>query len=608
VTTVICGEEALASFRRGLTGSRGLKLLQESNGRLLAQIPVGVGKSYWMDLITEEARGQYGVVIVSCPTRRLINERPFIIRPPADRKVVNLRPRPSRSCGAKRDAAWRRYEARDMAALGRVDICEGCPLRRRCYWPDQYGKTLKGAEVIYLTQAHLTRAPGIINTLRHWAGAESSLTLIDEADVIARPTRSVITRHDLRQFQAALEAPGFIDRPLARFHGRWISMVATLLDASTRDLQDGNWRFPYVRTDWAVRVQRTGVERFGEDFRFPGFALNHLAHSAIETRRRGEHGEIEFANRVIVGDAIIFSGTADPDFVRYRLGVDLASPFADYRFTHPGSRFYNLASSIGTRRHFPRNAPQILDFFADLAARRATEGKRVLLVAKKRFVAMCAAGMDERFSKLGADLRVQTAGWTPESLQDPRVIPLITYGWIGSNAFERFDAVYCLTGYYVNESVVNECLQDLVRRDLQLPITIETVGVPKRRRARVVNPHHRDCVIARLVQPALEFREAYVVIQAVGRIRPFTRPREVFSFQMSELPDVTYDAEFTSLAAARRHFMIPTGRDRRNADRATRIAALRRQGYTQTETARRLGISVRTVRTYERSGDRQFPL
>jgi DNA-binding NarL/FixJ family response regulator len=77
---------------------------------------------------------------------------------------------------------------------------------------------------------------------------------------------------------------------------------------------------------------------------------------------------------------------------------------------------------------------------------------------------------------------------------------------------------------------------------------------------------------------------------------------------MGELPGVKYDAEFTSLGAARRHFDIPAGRDRRNADRAMQIAALRQQGCTQVETARRLGISERTVRIYEKSRDRQFSL
>jgi hypothetical protein len=55
----------------------------------------------------------------------------------------------------------------------------------------------------------------------------------------------------------------------------------------------------------------------------------------------------------------------------------------------------------------------------------------------------------------------------------------------------------------------------------------------------VANPAHQDYDIARLAQPTLEFKEHGVVVQAVGRVRPFTRPREVITFQMAELPGVS---------------------------------------------------------------------
>jgi hypothetical protein len=571
-------------------------------------LAIGIGKSIWLDEITDEAVGQYDLVMVFCATRRLIDERRPLIQPDRSLKIVNLRPRPSKRCGPDRDRAWRAYEARDLGALGRDEICDRCPLRRECFWPEQYGKALKGTRLIYATQAQLIRAPGFMETLRVRAGAKSALSLIDESNVIATPARSVITADDLRMFDEALQVTAFDDEQLARYHQMWISRVAPLPEASTADLQDGRWRFPGVRADWAVQVQRTGLQLSGDDFRFLGYALNRLARSSIETRRRGDHGEIEFANRLIVGECIVFSATTDAEFARYRLGGDLATPFADHRFVHPETRFYNLASSIGTRRHFPRNADQILDFFAALVAMRTSEGRRVLLIARKRFIPACAAGLGRRFTELGVDLRVQTDGWTPGSLRDPGVVPLIGFGMIGTNLFEHFDAAYCLTGYYVNEAIVNQCLQDLVRQDLQVPITIESMGVPKRRRGRVVDPDHRYYDIARLVQPALEFRETAVVLQAVGRARPFSRPREIITLQMGELPGVRYDAEFTTLSAARRHFGIPSRRERQQEARATRIADLRRRGYTQVETARSLDISERTVRNYEKSHDRQSPL
>ena len=229
----------------------------------------------------------------------------------------------------------------------------------------------------------------------------------------------------------------------------------------------------------------------------------------------------------------------------------------------------------------------------------------MLLVVKKVFVSLCAAGLAERFTALGADLRVVTGGWSGHELLDHRAVPLITYGTIGTNLFEHFDAVYCLSGFYVSEGVVSRCLQDAIRQDLRLPIRVETVGSPRRRRAAVADPAHRYFDLARLAQPALEQQEHHVVVQAVGRVRPFTRPREVVTFQMAQLPGVAYDVEFRTLAEARRAFGVPSRREQKRIALATKIATLRSHHKTQAEVARLLGVSERTVRNYERKEDRQ---
>ena len=45
----ISGEVALAEFRARLTGRYGLELLQQHGAHVLVQLPVGVGKSRWLD-------------------------------------------------------------------------------------------------------------------------------------------------------------------------------------------------------------------------------------------------------------------------------------------------------------------------------------------------------------------------------------------------------------------------------------------------------------------------------------------------------------------------------------------------------------------------------
>jgi hypothetical protein len=144
MTTIIRGEPALSDFRAKLTGDYGLELLSLAAGRLLALLPVGVGKSWWFDAITRAALAAYHLVVILCATRMLIEERDPLVRPPDGIKVINLRPRPYKRCGAKRDEAWKRCEANDLGALGRAEICGRCSHRHSCYWPDQLGGGWRG--------------------------------------------------------------------------------------------------------------------------------------------------------------------------------------------------------------------------------------------------------------------------------------------------------------------------------------------------------------------------------------------------------------------------------------------------------------------------------
>ena len=67
------------------------------------------------------------------------------------------------------------------------------------------------------------------------------------------------------------------------------------------------------------------------------------------------------------------------------------------------------------------------------------------------------------------------------------------------------------------------------------------------------------------------------MVQAVGRVRPFTRPREVITFQAGALPEVRYTREFRTIAQARSHFAVPTRRRSEaesRADEARRLKAL----------------------------------
>jgi hypothetical protein len=595
----VLGEQQLAAFRALWDGPRLLDLVADSGGQAFIGWPVGVGKSFALDkmIATAIASDRYDLIVALFPTRRVLEEREWVRNPPAGVTVVNLRPRPREHCGGL-DAPWRHFEAAGMAALGRAELCGRCPRRPGCFWPGQYGLGLRGARAVYATHAHLGRVPDFAAQLAGWAGVDRVLTLLDEVGFAATSYRRRISRRDLELFADVLDSmPHGAGAPP---HHDWGYLTRLLLRAPTTDLRSPEWWMPRSWPAWVLAVQASGWAAHGKRFRFLGHVLQQFGRSPLESRERHANGDLSFAAPPAVhGDVAIFSGTAVPEFVQFRLGRDLACPFAGYRFGHPGTRWYNLASRLGMQTHFPGNADQVLDFFAGLVSRRLGEGRRPLLIAKKRFVGLCAAGLRRRLGEYHpAPVEVVTGDWGTSDLMRPGIIPLINFGMIGTNLFEYFDCAYCLTGFYVNSEIVDTILQDALASDGHLPIAITTEGSPRRRRARVADPRHRIYDVDRLAQYALDQQEMDVVLQAAGRVRPYTRPREVITFQCAAHPQLDYDREFDSIEEARRFFEIPTRREREQDRNADRIRAARQAGMTQREAAAALQLGRSTVQRY----------
>jgi hypothetical protein len=90
--------------------------------------------------------------------------------------------------------------------------------------------------------------------------------------------------------------------------------------------------------------------------------------------------------------------------------------------------------------------------------------------------------------------------------------------------------------------------------------------------------------------------EADVIVQAVGRVRPFTRPREVITFHVGDLPGVSYTRDFHTLSQAREFFGLPTPSAAEQLSRSEKIQRYRAQGHTHKRIANELGVSLSTVK------------
>jgi len=553
---------------------------------------VGVGKSYNIDSTIEVAAAsdRYDLVVALFPTRQVIDERRWVVSPPPGVNLVNLRARPSPACGDL-NREWCEYERQGLGALGRSNLCGRCPHKRTCYWPKQYGTKLQGAEAIFGTHAHLERSPAFLLQLKQWVGARRVLVLFDEVNFIMSSLRRRIRRDDLCRFVETLGQMNGKQDPQWRFKAH------LMLNASSEDLRNSGWQMPWIDFQWARAVQERGLQVYGAAFKFLGYDLQQFGSSPLESREKSACGDVSFVALPRVDyDFIVYSGTAKPGLLQYRLRETIGTPFLDYSFEHPETRWYNLTSRLGARSHFRKNSPQILDFFAGLAARRLSEGRKVLLVAKKHFVTECAEGMYQRLTELGIDgVKIVTRDFDKADLSSPLAIPLINYGMIGTNLFEHFHCAYCLTSYYVNEPIVNSVLQDLHASDQEIPIEIITEGFPRRRKARICRDQDRFYDVAQHVQDALEQQEMDPVLQAVGRVRPYTQPREVITFQCTDHPQLAYSREFSNLEQARDFFGIQTRQAQKRIRNQDLIKDAHKQGLTQREAVEQTGLGLRTV-------------
>jgi hypothetical protein len=368
--------------------------------------------------------------------------------------------------------------------------------------------------------------------------------------------------------------------------------------ANHDELKEQYWKAPDMDVNRALRIQQKGFETFGTDFWFIFYDLLNFSFSPSGSRTWDNDGNLLFTGTPFIdSDLVVYSGTIDPEFAAYRLGCNLTAPFADCTFIHPDTRWYNIASRIGMKKYFMRHSPQILDFFSVLIALRIKEGKRVLLVSKKAFRTKCAREIERGVRESGLnDVQVVTNHWERVDLTDHNFIPLINYGIVGINLFQDFDVVYCLNGYYVNEQIINSVLQDIVAPECVVPLQMETKGLPLRRWADLREPCQDMEILQRLVPKALHQLEMEVVLQAVGRVRPYTSPREVITFQCAAHPQLNYTKEFENLEDARTYFGISKKRDRQKDSNEANVKEARMRGLTQVETAEELGLGLRTVK------------
>ncbi|WP_299661903.1 hypothetical protein [uncultured Psychromonas sp.] len=597
--TTISGASALADFRLKNDGEHILSLL-ETHSNILINWDVGVGKSTNMDGVINTAivGSHYDLVIALLPTRAVIDEREYIKHPPKDIKVVNIRPRPTNLCGEKRNNYWLNFERRGLASIGKSTICALCPNKNKCFWPKQYGKELRGSQVIYATQAHLKNNPNFIAFMKEQSKANKVLVIFDEATVSLTSYSRTIEQEHLTHLLCAINQSSIkADRKAT-----WTRYIDSLLNATTEDLRMPDvWALPALFPNEVREVLAIGEQTFGKDFHNITNHLVEFSKSPLGAREKTEYGDLRFpATPQTDGcDVLLYSGTTDARILNMRLGLNFHNHYENYSFKGENTQWLNIASSLGTMTNFIKNSPQILDFFLELILQRIEQGKRVLLISKKKLSEFCINKLNMMLALRGiADIKVVPGNDEYEDDGTTKYIPLIHYGIIGINKFEYYDCVYCLNSYYTTKDILSSSIQDMRATDEQIDVEINMTHTPRRRYAKVADNKYRYTDVADVADFMLNTLEMGVVIQAIGRVRPFTNSREIITFQNNEVPTYPYDHEFSNLEGIRAHFDINTKQKRNTLNKYDTVQALKIQGFNQKQTAEKLQMGVRTVRRY----------
>jgi hypothetical protein len=590
----IADAQALAEFRMTQLSASALAPAVLANRVSLVNAPVGIGKSFAEDELIDHflRTGAFDLIVLLVAQTASLHERRLVRQPQPG--VVRLRPRPRDDCGPL-DAEWQLHERLGTTAYAKKHVCGGCPKRANCFWPAQYSEALRGARVVLGTHQHLRINPRFLTHLQMMTGAQQLLLLLDEADVLASSFRTTLAAPELELFLAAVRGAALPPGVLRR----WAEQTVLLLQARTDDLCAEGWSFPFPTVGDALAIQEAGLARH-TGFRWLGHDLYRLGAARRDRRWRDHRGNVVFVHTPYLAErTLILSAGMPPAYVERQLGLspgELALPVGQVRCQHAHTRLFNLCCMLGAAVRFPRNHRQILDLFGQLLLRNIARGKLTLLVTRRRFRWLCADYLTRRLAGWGQAVTIIPSDGRPPERVAPMTVPLINYGVNGVNSFESYDAAFCLSSYYVNESVLRDAVADVEDDALRFPVFIRLSGQPRRRQAGTYDERWRASEADAIARAYYQQLETNVVLQAVGRVRYATRSREVITFQCSELTGVNLAREFYSLRELREYFGLRTGSEYDRNCQAAEAHRLRSAGLTTRQIAERLGVCERTVR------------
>jgi hypothetical protein len=292
-------------------------------------------------------------------------------------------------------------------------------------------------------------------------------------------------------------------------------------------------------------------------------------------------------------DVVIMAPYLDAEIVEERLSRPVIKLFSNLVFRHSENRIINIADPIGTANTLtqPEHFNRVVDFFLALTLRNVMQGRRTALVTRKKFLNRVKARVEEISAVIGQPLTcVLASSGKPFDRCEPAEIALINYGIVGVNSLESFDALYCIGGYYARADHLNAVYQQTLRPGSRMPIGVRMEN--RRRYVYAADGEFNTRFHAKRATTTHRMLERRVVLQAIGRVRPFTTRAEIVLFQCDDLsPELGCIEEFRSLAEARHQLQVPTLARLKRTTRGETVRIRRNSGESLRAIAADLGIA-----------------
>ena len=598
MSQTIITEKELPSFRAThLDPNSVLKKLPNPDGVLLFDEPPGVGKTtLGRNLIPTALKRGFDLAIFVAPTRAIIDE---LLNDPklialADLTVV-LEARPKNQCGNLNDQ-WMPLEKSGCAALAKEELCKSCTAHNTCNWPDQMDRITAETRVVVLTEQYLNLNPHLIPAIIQKVNASKPLVILDEALFVTLAHVIKIPRVALERFQEVLKQADYSHDLGERAANNWVQEIQFLLDDPEGDASNSRF-FRDGLAHATLDVQHQGRAMFGDNYRHLVNDLS-LLNSSVTTGQWQSDGSYEVAVKVDLGcaQAIVLAPNIEPMVVEERLErrVTVANP--NFVFRHSGSRIVNISDGIGTARSMKQASKRkrVVDTFAPIVIGNALVGKRSVVVAKKGLLSVLGEDLKRYAEAGGFSIEVVLPGEKNSKAQDTWTVPFINFGIVGINALKDYDAIICLGAYNIKDEHLMEVYNQALPRATRHPFRIRTRD--RRRTVEATNGCHNSRFHARRARGLLRTLERRIVIQAVGRARPFTSPTDVYLMQQDSFNDVFGEVQvFKTLGEFRSAFCIPTVAEFARATKRGPFAALRDQGASYQQIAEALSVSRSTA-------------